>query len=57
MYQALPPPPTEGPGYEASLVGAYLHLKSEFLTIIGCCEVVPNLNIGDFQTLLYAEAL
>ena len=39
------------------LIGAYLHLKSVFLTIIGCREVVPNVKIDDFLTLLHAEAL
>ena len=43
--------------YSCLLLLSCLHLKSVFLTIIECCERVPNIKIGDFRTFLHTETL
>ena len=40
------------PGDEASPIGAYIQLKSGFLTIIQSLESLPNIKIGNFRTLI-----
>ena len=53
----FPPPLTfnnwkKRPGDEASPIGAYIQLKSGFLTIIQSLESLPNIKIGNFRTLI-----